>query len=45
MGSKFNIEQLVRENVKNLKPYASARDEFKDFDADMVFLDAINNRI
>jgi histidinol-phosphate aminotransferase len=43
MGSKFNIEQLVRENVKNLKPYASARDEFKDFDADMVFLDANEN--
>ncbi|TRZ45241.1 histidinol-phosphate transaminase [Robertkochia solimangrovi] len=35
-----NIDQLIRENVKKLKPYSSARDEFKDFDKDMVFLDA-----
>lgn len=43
MNIKFNIENLVRENVKNLKPYSSARDEFKDFESDMVFLDANEN--
>ncbi|MBF7091706.1 histidinol-phosphate transaminase [Flavobacterium sp. ALJ2] len=40
----FDINALVRENVKKLKPYSSARDEFEDFDtADMVFLDANEN--
>ena len=40
----FNINNLVRENVKQLKPYSSARDEFEDFDtADMIFLDANEN--
>ncbi len=40
---KFDLNSLVRVNVLKLKPYASARDEFKDFDADMVFLDANEN--
>lgn len=41
---KFDINTLVRENVKKLKPYSSARDEFEDFDtADMIFLDANEN--
>jgi len=39
----MKIEQLVRENIKSLKPYSSARDEFKDFDTDMIFLDANEN--
>ncbi len=40
----FDINSLVRENVKALKPYSSARDEFEDFDtADMIFLDANEN--
>ena len=39
----FNITNLVRENIKSLKPYASARDEYKDFDNEMVFLDANEN--
>lgn len=44
MKNSFNIQNLVRENVKQLKPYSSARDEFKDFDtADMIFLDANEN--
>lgn len=44
MGNSFNIQNLVRENVKQMKPYSSARDEFKDFDtADMIFLDANEN--
>jgi len=44
MGNSFNINNLVRENVKLMKPYSSARDEFEDFDtADMIFLDANEN--
>jgi len=40
----FNINNLVRENVKEMKPYSSARDEFEDFDtANMIFLDANEN--
>lgn len=39
----MKIEQLIRENIKALKPYSSARDEFKELDADMVFLDANEN--
>src|SRR6187402_672365 len=40
----FDINNLTRENVKKLKPYSSARDEFEDFDtANMVFLDANEN--
>lgn len=40
----FDINNLVRENVKSMKPYSSARDEFEDFDTvDMVFLDANEN--
>lgn len=39
----FDINRLVRENVARLKPYSSARDEFTDFDKDMVFLDANEN--
>ena len=43
MKEKININSLVRANVKALKPYSSARDEFKDFHTDMVFLDANEN--
>ena len=39
----FHLEKLVRDNVARLKPYSSARDEFKDFHEDMVFLDANEN--
>lgn len=40
----FDLTKLVRENVKTMKPYSSARDEFKDFDvAQMIFLDANEN--
>lgn len=37
----FDIENLVRENIRKLKPYSSARDEFKG-EAE-VFLDANEN--
>ncbi|WP_109853034.1 histidinol-phosphate transaminase [Aquimarina sp. AU58] len=40
---QFNIKQLVRKNIQYLKPYSSARDEFTDFDQNMVFLDANEN--
>lgn len=44
MKNSFNINNIIRENVKKLKPYSSARDEFEDFDtADMIFLDANEN--
>ncbi|QCE42844.1 histidinol-phosphate transaminase [Psychroserpens sp. NJDZ02] len=41
MSQKININNLVRANIKALKPYSSARDEFKGT-AD-VFLDANEN--
>jgi len=41
--SDFNLDNMIRENVKRMKPYSSARDEFKDFDSDMIFLDANEN--
>jgi histidinol-phosphate aminotransferase len=44
MINSFKLDSLVRDNVKVLKPYSSARDEFEDFDtADMIFLDANEN--
>lgn len=40
----FNISNLVRENVKTLQPYSSARDEYKDATSkEMIFLDANEN--
>ena len=39
----MNILDLIRPNIKDLKPYASARDEFKGADSDLVFLDANEN--
>lgn len=40
----FDLNNLVRENVKTMRPYSSARDEFEDFDtAEMIFLDANEN--
>ncbi|MGK0376756.1 histidinol-phosphate transaminase [Patiriisocius sp. Uisw_017] len=43
MKNKFNISKLVRPNVLALKPYSSARDEFKDAARTMTFLDANEN--
>jgi len=39
----FNINTFIRENIKQMKPYSSARDEFIKVDTDMVFLDANEN--
>ena len=41
----MNLNNLIRKNIKAMKPYSSARDEFKDLKADMVFLDANENPI
>jgi histidinol-phosphate aminotransferase len=39
----FDANNLVRNNIKNMKSYSSARDEFKDFNTKMIFLDANEN--
>ena len=44
MKTNFNINSLIRENIKSLKPYSSARDEYKDVKTtDIIFLDANEN--
>ncbi|RYE07507.1 MAG: histidinol-phosphate transaminase, partial [Sphingobacteriaceae bacterium] len=37
----FNLQNLLRENIKSLTPYSSARDEFQGEAS--VFLDANEN--
>ncbi|WP_299889751.1 histidinol-phosphate transaminase [uncultured Lacinutrix sp.] len=39
----MNIENLIRDNIKALKPYSSARDEYNSVTKAMVFLDANEN--
>ncbi len=39
----FDLKKIIRENVKALKPYSSARDEFVATGEEMVFLDANEN--
>ena len=41
--SEFNINSIVRVNVKDLKPYSSARDEYVSDGKEMIFLDANEN--
>ena len=41
--SEFNINNIVRVNVKDLKPYSSARDEYVSDGKEMIFLDANEN--
>lgn len=43
MMNKVEIQNLVRENVKGLSPYSSARDEYVSDGSQMVFLDANEN--
>jgi len=38
-----SVEQLARPSVLRLKPYASAKDDFKDFERDLIFIDANEN--
>ena len=40
---KFEINNLIRDNIKNMKPYSSARDEFSEVSTDLIFLDANEN--
>jgi len=39
----FNLNNITRENVKRLKPYSSARDEYVSDGSEMIFLDANEN--
>ena len=43
ISSSFSIQNLVRKTILNMKSYSSARDEFKEFETNMVFLDANEN--
>lgn len=40
MKTTFNVADLVRDNVKVLSPYSSARDEYVSDGSSMIFLDA-----
>ena len=40
MNNDFNLKNLIRPNVVKMQPYSSARDEFKDFEREMILLDA-----
>lgn len=39
----MEINQLIRKNIAQMQPYSSARDEYKESDKQMVFLDANEN--
>jgi histidinol-phosphate aminotransferase len=39
----MNVLELVRENIKSIEPYSSARDEYSETNSNMVFLDANEN--
>lgn len=39
----FNINNIVRHNIKAMKAYSSARDEFQEINDDYIFLDANEN--
>ncbi|MGC1473463.1 MAG: histidinol-phosphate transaminase [Psychroserpens sp.] len=41
--SNFDLSKLIRDNIKNVKPYSSARDEYKEISDGMVFIDANEN--
>ena len=41
--TKMNLENLIRTNIKNMKAYSSARDEFQDDEEKMIYLDANEN--
>ncbi|MCA0931636.1 histidinol-phosphate transaminase [Lutimonas saemankumensis] len=41
--NEIDIMNLARPSVKGLKPYASAKDEFQDFDQELIYLDANEN--
>jgi len=39
----FKLDKLIRNNIAKLEAYSSARDEFDESTADMIFLDANEN--
>jgi len=39
----FNLDNIIRDNIKGLSPYSSARDEYDSDGSKMVFLDANEN--
>lgn len=41
--NQFNINNIIRPNVKAMKAYSSARDEFQEVNDDFIFLDANEN--
>ena len=43
MTKSFNLNDFIRPNILAMKPYSSARDEYKEMAGDMVFLDANEN--
>jgi len=40
---EFNIEEMIRENIRNMRSYSSARDEFTSINDQLIFLDANEN--
>lgn len=36
----FNLSAIIRENIRNMKPYSSARNEYSGNDESTIFLDA-----
>ena len=43
MTKTFDLQNIIRDNVKAMKPYSSARDEYVSDGSKMVFLDANEN--
>lgn len=41
--NQFNINNIIRPNIKAMKAYSSARDEFQEINDDFIFLDANEN--
>lgn len=41
--TKMDLDKLVRNNIKTMQAYSSARDEFQDFEQKMIYLDANEN--
>ena len=42
-NKSFDINNLVRENISQLQPYSSARDDYSDYGSSMIYLDANEN--
>lgn len=40
---EINLNNLIRENIKTMQSYSSARDEFQNFEEKMIYLDANEN--